>query len=299
MIRLSNSQVGKYLTCPHAYRFEKVERLAPKERPVNLVFGREVDRAITEGLRALTLTGALPSAADAPVEKFARAWEAVHSDAVAIKEGPVHYTNKAYDKATMDGIGRKLVAQFFELWRDAQLSVALLPNGAPALQVELEASLGDGVGYKSILDILVYDREGALGVIDVKTASQAAFEEFPLLAPQLTDYQFMVAANAAKLGIGESELGWLRFIELVKSKSKPVASLSVSAPMRTQQDITERIADIKAVARDIRARHFPKRPGLAFNSPCRMCEFRQVCLTGDTTGFVRMPVADVLTGEAA
>lgn len=274
--RLSFSAMEKYNTCPRQFRFERLDGLRAVKTSVNLVYGRVVDEVITTGLRAVTLGQALPDVAQMFGDAFAEA---------ARKES-LEYTNKALDYDAFQRIGQAVLPEFFRQWQAQGLQVALLPGGEPALQLELDAELGDDVGYKAIIDVLAINREGELGVLDVKTASAASFEEFHLLAPQLTDYQMEVEANAQALGIHAGDVAWLGFAELLKKKTTPEVVFSPQTGRRNAEQVEDRIADIKAAARGINAAHFPKRPGLAFNSPCRMCEFRSYCLTGDMTGLV-------------
>jgi hypothetical protein len=189
----------------------------------------------------------------------------------------INFTNKAMGPDALERIGIVLASQFLSRWKTSGLTIPILPSGEPALQVELEADLGDGVIYGGKLDALGVDAEGDLGVVDFKTAAATAVEGFDTLAPQLTDYQILCEANAPLLGIQPGDIQWGRFIELLK-KSKPAIDFRPPGRRRTDEEVAERLADIRAVARDIRAQHFPRRAGMAFNSPCRMCEFKSNCL---------------------
>jgi hypothetical protein len=55
-------------------------------------------------------------------------------------------------------------------------------------------------------------------------------------------------------------------------------------PARTAEQLAEFRRKVAWIGDDIRAGRFPRRPRMAFNSPCNLCELHGLCATGDRTG---------------
>lgn len=265
-----------FLNCPRQYQYRKVWRWKPVKTSANLVFGRVLDTVLTEALTLHAKHLPVPS----PAAAFETQWQ------TELDAGQIEYTNKAIGPQDLMRIGQSLAAEFIDKWDSSGMHLAILPDGQPALQVALEADLGDNLTYNGKLDLLAFNTEGELGVVDLKTAAASAMEGFDSLAPQLMDYQILCEANATALGIVPGDIRWTSFVELLKKKRNPSIEFRPAGQRRSDDAVEERLADIRAVARDIRASHFPRRAGMAFSTPCRMCEMKNHCLNGTMEGIV-------------
>ena len=280
-LHLSFSKAECYSRCPRQYYYRYVMKLEPVIESANLAFGSAIDGATGEFLR-----GVAQGASIDPEPIFSRLWQG-HTR--------LDFTNKKLNHADLMSIGRNLTSRFPMTWEQSGLHVATLPDGEPGVQVTLSVTLGDDIVYNSKIDLLAFDTDGRLGISDIKTAGSTTPAEFELVSTQLTDYQMQVEANWERLGIQPGDVEWLNFIELRKTKGAPVAVLPMS-PRRSDEVIQERIEEIRTIAENIRAERFPRHSGIAFASPCALCEFRAACTRQDYSGLQRRNSTPTLAG---
>jgi len=279
-IYLSHSARELFTTCGRKYRFSHVDRLETIHRSSNLGFGGAVHR----GCEVFLIAQATGEVVEDPIEAFDRSWNDFCESHV------VDYSSK-WDREGLTAVGHRLIQKFMEDWIARGLYVVLDSMGVPVIERKLKIELPDEVIYTAIIDVLAMTPDGQILVIDLKTPAQVAFEGFTEQSEQLLGYQVVVDAHAEALGI--SQVDGRAFYELIK---RPIPKTSrgegpVIAPFHPvgradDESIRDWIYETLAIANDIRAGRFPKRPGDAYNSPCSMCDMANFCLSSgaDMTG---------------
>jgi hypothetical protein len=120
---------------------------------------------------------------------------------------------------------------------------------------------------------------GEVVILDFKTASSPASEGFAILADQLKAYTFLVSAYAQSLGI--DRVAKVGFMEFLKRKKSP----EVCPPLLVDANIDgEFLRKVKWVGENILNENFFANPLMAWNSPCRMCDFQNYCTYGSMDG---------------
>jgi hypothetical protein len=116
-----------------------------------------------------------------------------------------------------------------------------------------------------VLDLVVYTPEGALALLDVKTALSAHTLTFARRADQLTAYQLLLDTHAARLGLPKVE--WLGFLDLLKRKRSPSIAPPLLVPRRTAAELDELVQKAHRLAED-NGSSGPARRGLPNPSGC-------------------------------
>jgi RecB family exonuclease len=272
-IPLSPSQIITADTCRRQHGYRSIARIRTRQRAANLAFGEAVDLAVRAYLLALATDAPRPD----PVAVFSRGWRA------ACQAQTLTYaaSQRPEDFAAM---GEGLLALFPAAWAETGLTLARDGTGGPLLDLELAVSLGGGVSLTGVLDLVVYTPAGALALLDVKSASSAHTLTFARRADQLTAYQLLLDAHAARLGL--PKVGRLGFLDLLKRKRSPSIAPPLLVPRRTAAELDELVQKAHWLAEDIRRGRFPRSSRHAFNSPCTLCEYAGHCIEGDATGLV-------------
>ncbi|MBZ9574531.1 PD-(D/E)XK nuclease family protein [Modicisalibacter sp. MOD 31.J] len=279
---VSFSQLHKYETCGAAYQFHYVRRLRAEEVSANLIFGKVLDKGMSEFIRG----HALGEYVD-PLPIFEQEWDR------ALSETIVDFSATQSPKDLRE-TGAELARQFPEFWDNSGLTALIGPGGEPMVQQKLTVQVAPGINLRCFLDVAVLTEEGESAIIDLKTALSPAPDAVLLLGEQLTDYQIAAEANKAKLGI--ESISQVGFIELLKRKI-PKASQGRGpeiigpslTPARSEAVMAERRAKIDHLVTLIRKGVFFRNPGMAYNSPCSMCDFQNLCLHGDMEGLIEAP----------
>jgi RecB family exonuclease len=235
---LSFTRIDRYLECPEQYRLYYLEGLRPKEPSANLAFGQ----AIHQSLAFLFATQG------DPVAFFTKIWGEV-------EHAPIRYSGRA----TWNGLwltGQALLKKFVD---------EELPRLGTVMASErsFELSIPNvDVPFIGVID-LVARRDGKLMLADFKTSSSSYASHEVGLSDQLTAYS-----------LAEPEAQEAALCVFVKTK-EPRIEWYLSTRNGTQ--LTEFLRKAEYVAREIKARHFYKRPG----TWCSWCDFLPICL-GDT-----------------
>jgi len=278
-MRISPSASQKFDDCPYAYKLQYIDNYKSEVESANLVFGTVMHSCIEEYLIELTKTGVESDMMATFDEKWTLA-----RDTRAI----------AYS-ATMDGddlkdIGLELCNQFPSYWRDTGLMVLVDDDGKPMLEMKLVVKKG-AITLSMKLDALCMNSEGEVVVIDFKTPSAPSSLAMAIASDQLTAYQIGVESIAKKLGI--HKVHKLGFMELVKAKIPKksgrgpyIAPLEL-ASTRTVKQKNEYLQKLYWMAEDIERERLPKRPRMAYNSPCKMCDMAGLCQSGSDVGLVK------------
>lgn len=278
-LRLRPSGLLAYDACPQAFQYHDVLGIRPVLTPANLVFGTAVHAACTGWLTAQALGQSFE-----PVPAFRDAWEA------AMATQAIDYPSTV-TAADLAGIGESLTWQFPAAWAATGLMPLIDPAGQPLVEVRLEAEIAPGVVLSGQPDVIAMNQDAGIVILDLKTASSPAPEGFAAVADQLTAGQLLVKAHADRLGIAPDQITAVGFMELLKRKPHgrkgPAVLDPVLAPRRDAAALAAFRDKARWIAEDIDRGRFPKRPRLAFNTPCGLCPFAGLCQQGDWEGLVR------------
>ncbi|WP_019023052.1 PD-(D/E)XK nuclease family protein [Thioalkalivibrio sp. ALE23] len=278
-------------TCPRMYYYREVAQLQAETASVNLKFGGSVHKTVTDWLTESARRGVFdPADGDTLVHRFRKDWS--------------HITrNQALEYSSTMGpdmvpkVGERLVKQFAEQWPHWGLGVILDHQGEPMVERRLKADIGGGLILSSQPDTLVMSRQRQVFPLDFKTAASPCEEWFPDVSDQLTAQQIVLDAHAEELGTGlVDEVAFGELIKKAIPKTEgpgkgPQVLAPKKAPRRDRRKVREYVEKIHWIAEDIAAERFPARPGSAFNSPCKMCDYRRLCHHDDDTGLVRKSFA--------
>lgn len=277
-VLLSDSSGYLMTTCGEAYRLRYEEHLEPVRKSATLILGGLIDEAASAFIRAQA-TGEQVD----PVAMFSAAWDAK----IATVETQMA---SGKDAETTRLMGIQILERFVEDWTARGWMPMLDLDGEPIVQRWLRVELPGNVIYRGIIDVVVLTPDSKVLVVDLKTTS-IHFEEFSLVADQLTGYQVMIEAHADLLGI--ERIDGLVFYDMVKrapvtEKSRkgatgPTIEVDEPAPPRTPAQVDGWIREQGFIADDIRRRRFSRRPGKPFSSACRMCDYQRKCWKNDSS----------------
>jgi len=277
-MRLSPTAVLKYETCPRLYYFEEVLRIRSVHQPANLVFGRVVHQCIERALRARLAQVSFDIGAT-----FNALWTQ------ATTETGIEYSATQSPEA-LAAIGHHLVTAFEAAWNGWELIPMLDTEGEPIIERKLEIPLSLDVVFSGRLDMLVFDRQGQLQCLDLKTPSQPTDGDWLTVSDQLTGYQLLLDARADQWGIGQvARLGVVELIKrpIPKRQGKgPEVREPVTVARRGEPELAAYRQKVLWTAENIAAQRFPRRTLMAHNSPCKLCALRGVCHEGDTEGWI-------------
>lgn len=276
---VSFSRLHKYETCGAAYFYQYVRRLSPDKVSANLVFGKALHKGITDYIAGHAVGNAVN-----PVLIFEREWARLLSNTIV--EFSATQTPVAFHAT-----GVFLASQFQGFWEQSGLTALIDPKGESMVEQKLTMQAAPGVELLGYLDLLALTADGEIANIDLKTTLVPASEHMLLLGEQLTDYQMLAEANASRLGI--EKVDKVGYIDLLKRKvpkgnrGKGPEIIGPSlVPARSEEMQRERRAKIGYLATQIKKSVFFRNPGMAYNSPCSMCEFRNLCMYGSMDGLV-------------
>jgi hypothetical protein len=235
---LSFSRIDRYLDCPEQYRLYYLEGLRPKEPSANLVFGQTIHQSLAFHF----------ATKGDPVAFFTKIWG-------TLERAPIRYTGRA----TWNGLlltGQALLKKFME---------EELPRLGTVMASERAFELAIpnvDVPFIGVIDLVAL-RDGKRMLADFKTSSSSYADHEVALSDQLTAYS-----------LAEPEAEEAALCVFVKTK-EPRIEWYLSK--RNGAQLTEFLQKAEYVAREIKSRHFYKRPG----TWCSWCDFLPICL-GDT-----------------
>ena len=294
------SHILKHDDCPAAYYLQYVVGVRTAATSANLPFGTQVHDACTGFVKADLLGQSFD-----PVKVFETGFKEV-LDTQSLEF--------ASDKSEEDfmAMGKKLAERFPEAWGQARLLPLLDSAGEPVVERRFQRRIAPGIILSGTPDIVAMHDDGDVVVPDIKSAAQASDPLFVRASEQLTSYQILLEdpVTAQKLGIDRVDrLGFLEGIKRKVPKTQkgkgPTWEPINWAPARSE--VAKQALAEKAVAmkRDIDRDWFPKRPRMAYNTPCGLCDFRNYCHKGDATGLVwpgekeKQPIRLPEAGETA
>ncbi|WP_419614324.1 RecB family exonuclease [Thiolapillus sp.] len=266
----SSSRFQTWERCGAMLEARYIKGLEPEVTSANLVFGKAVHQVWAEWLLAWH-EGDAYDMASAFEEEWGRRTEAT----------AIEY-NTLFDEQALLTLGKRLGKLFPEAWEKSGLVLAVDHDNQPLVERHLMAKVG-GVLVQGYLDLVALDSDGNICVADVKTPSSASNEEFALEADQLTLYQILVEANQDGLDL-DGPVRKLGFIEGLKRKREPKVLPPLWVPAREEPQKQRFARKIQWIDRQIQDRQFHRRSLAAFDSPCNMCDYRELCTTGSMDG---------------
>jgi hypothetical protein len=232
---LSHSRISRYLTCPEQYRLYYLENLRPRVPPSSLVFGQIVHGALAE---------LLGNQGD-PLKYFEATWGMLKDIPVAFKE------RESWEKlkASGEGLLTRFVSDELPKLRDVRAVERTFTLTVTSLDLP----------FVGVIDLVaIFD--GKTTVVDWKTAGSAYDEHEADMSDQLTAYK-----------LAEPLAEQLALCVLVKTKAPQIEWHLTN---RSGEALTEYLAKVGYVAREIAAGRFYKRPGMW----CSWCDYLPVCL---------------------
>lgn len=271
MFMLSANKIITADTCKRMMYYRYIIGAKSQAKSANLAFGSAIDTACTTYLLASSMGHPMPDIEAVFLEK----WEEE-------TDCEVEYSVTKTPKKLVD-MGKKMVDLFPNAWEKSGLMVFVMPDGSPALQVKLSCQLKDGLGLMGYLDLIAMTDEGEIVILDLKTAAAAYGELFAWQSDQLTSYNVLLEANRQSLGIDKvDKLGFMCMLK----KATPVIEQPGLIPARTSSEIAQFRSKCFDIERDYKQGRFHKASRHAFNSPCELCDFKQLCTFGDTEGLI-------------
>jgi len=292
MIKLSPSRITTFENCPKSYFYKYIEGWAHEVTPAALPFGNAIHAAFEVHLK-----GMIHGQDSSPVQAFQEVFDA------KVKNAQVEF-KEDLSMEDMEAAGKAIAQAIPAAWEKTGLSPLATSNGAPIVEYRLETKLADGVSIQAILDVAALNENAETTVMDFKTVKAPAHELFVYGSDQIAAQQLVLAENANALGI--SPPARLGFMEATKKKvpvlelkkdgtpkkqkgSGPEILQPVTIPIHSPEVMKEFREKWVKDAEQINRGYFPKRPLMAWNSPCKMCDFRNLCMRGDSTGLVQKP----------
>lgn len=265
--------------CAYAYYLKYVLRVKPSVVSANLPFGTAVHVACTDYIMA----EAKGDTSYNPVDRFNSIWEkSLETEALDF--------SSTWSKDDLSATGVSLVEQFPDVWGLTGL-VPLIDEYGPVVERKLSFQIAPNIILTGTPDLVAMNDEGVVIPLDLKTSAQEYNSTFLINSEQLTDYQILVEGNSASLGLDDDGVGKVGFFEGVKRKipqrkdSKgPQFLPPKTIEKRSEERKLERIQKLIWMAEDIDRGRFVKRPRMAYNSPCDLCEFSGFCATGSRVG---------------
>lgn len=261
--RLSHSAVDDYTTCPEKYRLTRQEKV-PRAPGWSLVGGNAVHN-VTASLDLLDF-GIDDGTPKTFVEAFLLEADRVEADS-GTPRAEWHCAGRVSkdkpnkeDEAWWLAVGQ----QYVDNWRDwlnaSAYSVWIQPTGEPAIEIGIELSEADGFGgvpWRGFID-RVMERDGTLGVVDLKTGART-----PATLKQTAVY---------RLAIGKT-LGWQYAPSWGAFFMNRTGELTQPMPLWNDYPLERVEYEYGLVARGVREGVFPARPGPL----CSSCGVRKYC----------------------
>lgn len=213
----------------------------------------------------------------------------LHGDDLSLTLSVVELTNIKADVQGLPGIdvqfAQEAVRLFHNWWlAQGELAPVTLPNGHPAVQVRVVSPLpGEtDVELKAFVDLLaIYLPTGELTAVDFKTCKSPHKEAFGVRSDQMTFAQILTDDNLGPLGLSDfGRVAMVGYLEIHTGAKTPRLGELKLYPRRTAAQSEELLRKSAVVAGRIRRQEFFRESGMAFNSPCNLCDFEPLCRLG-------------------
>jgi len=277
---VSASMMHSWQNCPRSFYYHYILHLRQEVTAANLPFGHCIHTAST-GYIVAKFKGIPFDRA----QVFRDAWDEAN------KKEIIEFSS-IWDKDALGATGEFLLDLFADQWDQLNLIPLIDAKGEPLVEQSLRAVLPNGIELYGIQDFAGMDIDTNVVVVDIKSASSEAAEGFVSVSDQLTHYQILNEANKDSLGI--EQVDKIAFFEMIKRKV-PKTNGKGKGPKiagiewvnrRSDRELVEFFDKIEWMMDDINRGRFPKTPRMAWNTPCGMCNFKELCHNNDMSGLV-------------
>ena len=266
LIKLSPSKIQTYETCPRMYYFKYIANVPVETTSANLPFGS----AIHTGIEQHLLVGA------DPVDVFEAEWKKAN-------ETQAIQFSSQWSQSEMNDTGVRLMQLFPEQWNDWGYQIAYEADDKPLIERMFSTQLNHNdldVLFRGKIDIGVFTPDGHMGVLDWKAPAQASTVLFAERADQHTAYQMLIERET-ELDMYVDKVGYAELVKVKMPKKNgrgPYIPKIHWVDRRSDEMIEEYKLKILKTAQDIQRNYFPRQPGMAFNTPCNMCDYPDACM---------------------
>lgn len=266
-INLSPSKIQTYETCPRMYYFKYVAKVPVETTSANLPFGS----AIHTGVEQFLLNDS------DPVEVFVAEWKKAN------ETQPIQFSSQ-WTQSEMNDTGVRLMELFPKHWKAWGFQIAYENDDKPLIERMFVMNLKHDdldVNFRGKIDIGLFLPTGQLGVLDWKAPAQASSLVFAERADQHTAYQMLVE-NETDLDMYVDKVGYADLVKVKMPKTArgkgPYIPDIHWVDRRSDQMVEEYQLKILKTAQDIQRTYFPRQPGMAYNTPCSMCDYPNECM---------------------
>lgn len=276
-IYLSPSQVATADNCRRQHWYRSIRKVKVTAPAANLTFGACLDIAAREYLHAITLGLPVPD----PASRFLELWLRARA------ESPLTYAS-THTPQGFEQMGWDLMKRFPGAWEQTGFQIVQDSNARPLINVRLEVSMGKRAGIEviltGVLDLVAYNADIELGVLDVKSSAVVHTAPYALHSNQLTAYQVLLGAYLEPLGL--PRIAWLGFWDMLKRKEARIED-PVCVRARRVAQLREFQDKLFWLAEDIKRSRFPEASRLQHNTPCNeQCDFLRACTEDDEEGLL-------------
>jgi hypothetical protein len=280
---LSHSAYQKFNTCGQQYDLYYNKRIEARYVGSSLLTGRVFDEVFNEYLRNMWNQNNFDLA-----NFFEKTW---HKEYLSVERESTSDDKKIYETMKyLCGLIPKTVS-------DSGIVPYATIDGTPCIQHKHTFDVGQGVKATTIIDLIGYSK--ALKkpiIIDVKATKVMADVDFVSISEQLLIYS-LSAENDPRLEDTSFEYGayWQgerknmptlkKDLTLRKGSSYPkilLPEVEKFNPFHKQQ-IAQRYIQTQL---DINNKRFFAGSRMAYNSPCNLCDYKGLCVRGDSSGLV-------------
>lgn len=278
-VNLSPTAVIAYENCSQGYKYRYVDRTDTEGTPANLVFGDAIHTVVENVVRA-QMNGDKGYSGRA-------AWDSLWKS--KLDDTPDIVFGKQMDAEDLRACGELLIKRFETAWPNMGLRPMRLDDGTLMMEKYITVPLGDNTFLRGKADMLAYDRNGGLVVVDWKTAASAHVPMYASLSDQLAAYVVMVEGSTDIPVTTVDRVGFVDFLKRKVPKANTVDNCpDDKGPRVVNPCIVDRPTDealdlfrakCLTIADDIRRGRFFRQPGHSYNSPCAMCDYSKKCLS--------------------
>lgn len=274
---VSASMIHTWQNCPRSFYYHYILHLRQEVTSANLPFGSCIHTAATGYIIAQFKGYSFDR-----VQVFCDAWDKSN------KEEVIEFSS-SWDKDSLGDTGERLLDLFAAEWDQLDLIPLIDSKGEPLVEQSLRATLPNGIELYGIQDFAGMDIDSNVVVVDIKSPAAESPEGFVSVADQFTHYQILNEANKESLGI--EQVDKIAFFEMLKRKvpktkqgQGPRISGIEWVGRRSNQELVEFCDKLEWMMEDINRGRFPKTPRMAWNTPCAMCNFKNLCQSNDMSG---------------
>ncbi len=275
-IKIRPSDTLRFDACPNSYRLSK-EGWRALQPSANLAFGTAIHATTEAVVRGNIYTH------DQAREVFKDSWDN------ALASSPLKF-GKRFNQGDMEAMGMKMAPSFIETWKDSGFEIVLNMESQMLVEKRMEVEVAPGIVLSAQPDAIVWTRDGEMAVIDYKTAGSASLSDFEAVSDQLTAYQIVVDAHAERFGT--PQIDSVGFFEAIKRKTTPSWGLPRMTRRHSAEKVNEYLDKVRWIAADIENGRMPRRSLMAWNSPCKLCDYFTLCHTGTPENVCRKTIID-------